>query len=73
MNFGSLIEYEFATPVEITAKTSEELLGVTGVWSLKESSTDNYHSYMVIAFIHQTRILQYSGIIIIISKLEIMK
>ena len=59
---GQLIEYKKGLPVVNLASSNNGFEGVTGIWSLKKSEKDFYHSFLVISFIEETRVMQSKGI-----------
>ncbi|XBJ01119.1 hypothetical protein VPH35_020843 [Triticum aestivum] len=54
---GSLRVIRNGVNVEKLLRTEPIYQGVTGLWTLRMKKTDTYHSFLVLAFVEETRIL----------------
>nr|CAD1818479.1 unnamed protein product [Ananas comosus var. bracteatus] len=54
---GSLRIIRSGIGVEKLLRTSSVYHGVTGTWALKMKETDTYHSFLVLSFVEETRVL----------------
>lgn len=58
---GRLIEYKKGIPAVTIASCHDGFKGVTGIWSMKKSEMDMHHSFLVISYINETRVLRFKG------------
>ncbi|XAR68639.1 hypothetical protein NMG60_11003833 [Bertholletia excelsa] len=54
---GSLRIIRSGISVEKLLKTAPIYQGITGTWTVKMKVTDSYHSFLVLSFVEQTRVL----------------
>lgn len=54
---GSLRVIRNGISLEKLLKTAPVYQGITGTWSVKMKLTDNYHSFLVLSFVEETRVL----------------
>ncbi|KAL4578245.1 hypothetical protein LXL04_014365 [Taraxacum kok-saghyz] len=54
---GSLRVIRNGISLEKLLKTAPVYQGITGTWSIKMNPTDSYHSFLVLSFVEETRVL----------------
>ncbi|KAL8201565.1 hypothetical protein R6Q57_010712 [Mikania cordata] len=54
---GSLRVIRNGVSLERLLKTAPEYIGITGTWAIKMKLTDWYHSFLVLSFVEETRVL----------------
>ncbi|KAF8022950.1 hypothetical protein BT93_F0461 [Corymbia citriodora subsp. variegata] len=54
---GSLRIIRSGINVEKLLKTASIYQGITGIWTMKMKVTDSYHSFLVLSFVEETRVL----------------
>lgn len=54
---GSLRTVRSGINVEKLTSTPPTYIGVTGLWTLHMKATDHYHSFLVLSFVEETRVL----------------
>ncbi|KAI7736980.1 hypothetical protein M8C21_005393 [Ambrosia artemisiifolia] len=54
---GSLRVIRNGVSLEKLLKTAQDYQGITGTWTIKMNLTDRYHSFLVLSFVEETRVL----------------